>query len=135
MSTINKVGNVGLYASESAGSIAQNPQVKYEKPPVTEPQGDTVSFRGKAEGKKKGGFFKTLVGLAALAGVAIGGAGYAHKAKALDKLADGWIKNTLKHAEPAMKKCYEWCHFVKSKGIEALDWVKGKFHKAEEVAS
>ena len=135
MSTINNVGNLGLYANESAGSIAQNPKVKYEKPPVTEPQGDTVSFRGKAKDEKKGGFFKTLVGLAALAGVVIGGAGYAHKAGALNKLGDGWIKNVLKKAEPMMKKCYEWCHFVKSKGIEALDWVKGKFHKAEEVAS
>ena len=131
MSTINKVGNLGLYANESAGSIAQNPKVKYEKPPVTEPQGDTVSFRGKAEGKKKGGFFKKLLGLAAIAGVVIGGAGYAHKANLVGKLGEGKIKNLLSKTEPFTKKCYEWCKTLKTKGVEIIEAIKGKFSKAE----
>ena len=61
-----------------------------------------------------------------LAGVAaiIGGLGYAHKTNVLSKLKDGWVKNTLKKAEPVAEKCHEWCSVVKSKVTELINKFK-----------
>lgn len=111
--------------SESAGSIAQNPNTK----PC--PTCGKVSFKADSfeysQDQKKNKGVKTAVKLLAAAATVIGGLACAHKyAKDLPKCLK-WLNNET--FGKATKKCYNWCHTAKSKGVDVWESVKGKFSK------
>ena len=110
--------------SESSGSMAENPT------PVTCPNCDQVSFQASAnyEKKKKGvSALGILAGAAVLTAATIVGLGYAHKTNVLSKMNDGKMKEIISKADPACKKCHEWCSSVKTKGTELWGKVKNLF--------
>ena len=118
--------------SECAGSAARKVRANYNECPPNQPECDTVNFRGRGdypyytEAKKSSplsGILWTLAG----AGLAIVGLGFAHKKGAIDKLKDGKFKNKI--AEPVTNWCHEACAWTKDKGMSAINWVKGIFHK------
>ena len=114
------------HGTESTGSIAHR-----NNPKPCPTCGQEINFRGRNDygeekGMSTGGILATVVGLTA---TAIIGLGYAHKAKAFDKLGEGWVKKTIGKLEPAGKKCHEWCSTAKTKGTEYWDKLKNMFSK------
>ena len=89
--------NISARGGESAGSIAKVANTQGEATLVQAPECDTVNFKGREE-KKKSSVLGTILGLAATAGVAIGGLAYAHKTGSIAKLKDGNIKKHLTKA-------------------------------------
>lgn len=88
-----------------------------------------INFKGGYDSYEKEGpsALGVIGGIALLTAAVIGGLGYAHKAKAFDKLGEGWMKKTIGKLEPAGKKCYEWCMTTKTKTTELWTKVKDKF--------
>lgn len=120
-----KVSPVSFYGngSETTGSIANR-----KNKPVECPTCGQVNFKGQEYSEKKGtSTTGILAGVVALAALTVIGLGYAGKTKALDKLSDGWVKNTLTKLKPAIEKCHEWCAFTKNKGIEYWGKIKNFF--------
>ena len=67
-------------------------------------------------GEKKKTSPLTYIAIAGgLGASAIAGLGYAHKKNAISKLSDGAIKDFI---EPATKKCYDWCHSLKTSAVD-----------------
>ena len=129
MSTINCVSFRG-HGSETTGSIAHRnnptcPNCGTECPTCS----DKINFKGRNDTyEKEGPSVLGIVATAALLAVGvIGGLGYAHKAKAFDKLGEGWMKKTIGKLEPAGKKCHEWCATAKTKSTELWTKVKDIF--------
>lgn len=122
MTSINCVNFRG-HGSESTGSIAHR-----NNPTECPTCGGKISFKGYDSYEKEGtSTLGVVAGLALLTAGVIGGLGYAHKAKAFDKLGEGWMKKTIGKLEPAGKKCHEWCSTTKTKGTELWTTIKDKF--------
>ena len=111
--------------------------------PAGHPDCDQVHFRGELDEDKfeKQGTGKkvavTVLSLATIAALLIGGGGALHKYKGsiLEKLGNKeWLNKGFDFIEPATKKCHDWCSVVKTKGIECLDTVKGFFKKSADDA-
>jgi len=66
--------------------------------------------------------------LLAAAGIVVG-MGYAHKYN--DKITNETLKKVADWAEPATKKCHEWCAWTKNTGKKCIDTVKGWFTKKD----
>ena len=117
--------NISARGGESAGSIAKVANTQGEATLVQAPECDTVNFKGREE-KKKSSVLGTILGLAATAGVAIGGLAYAHKTGSIAKLKDGNIK---KHLTKAGETCYEWCNKTKDFGEKYYNKIKDYINK------
>ena len=117
--------NILARGGESAGSIAKVANTQGEATLVQAPECDTVNFKGREE-KKKFSVLGTILGLAATAGVAIGGLAYAHKTGSIAKLKDGNIK---KHLAKAGETCYEWCNKTKDFGEKYYNKIKNYINK------
>lgn len=88
--------------AESAGSIGNT---------LTGPKTDTVNFKGAAasSGTKSSGWFgKALVVLAGI----VGGLGLLHKKGVTAKMGNNKASQLF---QTVAEKCYDACHFVKSK--------------------
>ena len=116
---------------ESAGSIAhssENTDIEQLKN-----YNDSISFGAHdcivESQKEKNSTLKTLAYLSLLAIGVIGGLGYAHKSGTFEKLNEGWLKKTIGWLEPAGKTCRGWCSYVKTKGNNCIDWIKGLINK------
>ncbi len=129
MTSMNCVSFHG-HGSESTGSIAHknNPTQEPKQCPTC---GGSVSFRGRNDydsfEKEGPSALGIIAGVALLTAGVIGGLGYAHKAKAFEKLGEGWMKKTIGKLEPAGKKCHEWCSTAKTKSTDLWTKVKDKF--------
>ena len=122
---------VNFRGAESAGSIAQRNKPVDEKAAcrasfrgaestgttgqtinIVEPKTDTVNFRGSgasAAGAKSSGWFgKTLVVLTGL----VGTLGLLHKKGVTAKMGNNKVSQMF---QTVAEKCYDACHFVKSK--------------------
>ena len=119
-------------SGESTGSPAYSRGVNTEVPkpqcPPEQPNCDTVNFRGR-DSEKKHTALKWAIGLTGATALTIAGLAYAHKTNAISKLNDGWFKDFVKKAEPATKKCHEWCSTLKTKCTECWNKVKNVFDK------
>lgn len=91
--------------------------------------GGKINFKGGYDSYEKEGpsTLGVIAGIALVAAGIIGGLGYAHKAKAFDKLGEGWVKKTVGKLEPAGKKCHEWCTSVKNESTKLWTKVKDTF--------
>lgn len=61
--------------------------------------------------------------------LAIVGMGYAHKYN--DKITNETLKKVANWAEPATKKCHEWCAWAKNTGKDCIDKIKSWFPKKD----
>ena len=120
------------FNGETAGSVAKReltPQRRYEAPvQLPEQAPDTVSFRGKEEKEESsflGGLVKTLV----VAGLVVGGLGYAHKTGAVGKLKDGKLKDLLKNSNKITEPCYKWYQSAKEFCVKNYNKIKDFFVK------
>lgn len=116
-------GRISFCANQPVGTYP--PQAQN----VPEKNYSSVGFKGYDydyydKPKKKTSPLLVVGGLLASAAAIIGGLGYAHKTNALSKLNDGKIKDILKKAEPAAKKCHEWCSAAKTKCMELVNKFK-----------
>ena len=123
--SIGYLDKVSSRGGESAGSIGKITNAEGEATLVQTPECDTVNFRGREE-KKKSSVLGTTLGLAATAGIAIGGLAYAHKSGSIAKLKDGNIK---KHLAKAGETCYEWCNKTKDFGEKYYNKIKDYISK------
>lgn len=81
------------------------------------PKKNDVSFRSRNvshQKEKSASPFAYLAIAGGIAATAIAGMGYAQKSGTINKMKDGTIKDIV---EPVTKKCYDWCHTIKSKTI------------------
>ena len=127
------MNNVSFYGGETAGSIGKrnlNPQ-KYNASPEQTPINDCpdiVCFKG----KEKNNGSSVLGGLAAvivLAGLAVGGLGYAHKADLVGKLKDGKFKDFLRKSDKITEPCHNLCRKVKEFCLKYYNKIKDFFSK------
>ena len=128
---MNRINSLSFYGhgSESTGSIAHrnNPTQEPKQCPTC---GNHINFWGYDSYEKEGSStLGTIATVALLTAGVIGGLGYAHKAKAFEKLGEGWMKKTVGKLEPAGKKCHEWCSLAKTKGSELWTKISGFFSK------
>ena len=109
--------------TETTGSIAYR-----NKPTTTCPTCGQVSFKGYDQEEKKGvSMIGALAGVTTLAALTIVGLGYMKKGDVINKMKDGWMKDTISKLKPATEKCYEWCASAKGKGLEYWGKVKNFF--------
>lgn len=112
------------HSSESSGSIG------YDNNRMTQNKQYGISFQAKEdkfESNKSTKAIGVIGGLTLLTAASIVGLGYAHKTNILSKMKDGKFKDMLKKAEPAAKKCHEWCATVKTKGQEVWNKIQNVF--------
>ena len=123
MSGINPISFHG-HGSESTGSISHSSG--YSALPTE----NSVNFKAQNDSfeKNKGTSTIGIIGGIALLGAgAVVGLGYAHKTNILSKMKDGKFKEILQKAEPAAKKCHEWCATIKAKGTEVWNKIQNTF--------
>ena len=99
-----------------------------------DPQQGPVAFRANDypyynEEPKKNKTGWIIGGTLIAAALAIVGLGCAHKYS--DKITNETLKKAVDWAEPATKKCHEWCAWAKNTGKDCVEKVKGWFSKKD----
>lgn len=123
------MNNISFHGSETAGSVAKRDLAPERTPRTQTPiPADTINFRGRDydnDSSFGSGILKGLV----LAGVIIGGLGYAHKTNVIGKLKDGKVKDILQKTAKVTETCYKWCHEAKEFTLKYYNKVKEFFEK------
>ena len=130
--------NVALYGgiNNKVNSIPQEtvqnqiPRVDISDAKLQTLEKDTVNFRGKDEGKKKGSFWGKLAALGVVVGGAVVGLGFAHKYNLIGKLTkEGHVADWAREYTPKVTEpCYNACAAVKNYSVkyyeQTLDFFK-----------
>ena len=125
--------NVALYGgiNNKVNSIPQEtvqnpvPRVDISDAKLQTLDKDTVNFRGKEEGKKKGSFWGTLAALGIVAGAAVAGLGFAHKYNTISKFTkEGhWADKVREYVPKVTEPCYNVCAKAKKCFNTAVEYV------------
>ena len=115
--TLNGYDSVS-FRGETSGSPAYSKDCPEGNCPQETPKNKSVNFKGsydsyRADKSTSPLTYATIAG--GLAASAIAALGYAHKANTINKLSEGNLKKTL---EPVAKKCYDWCHSLKTSAVD-----------------
>ena len=128
---MNSVSGIGYngYNVVASRRVNEDPQEPVKSTSVNFKANDYPYYN--VEQKKQVSPFWYIAGALAIAAGTVFGMGYTHKTKAISKLSDGWVKDTLTKCEPAFEKCYDCCKWIKHTGIDGWDKVKGWFNNSK----